>query len=133
MKIEILLIDDDKNINAHNEQIILSIKKDVHIDKFENPQDAFKYLLKKSIAPVEKQRIVIFLDLSMPNIAGFDFLDQIEEIELDLSLELAVYILSADESIYAQERILIFPIVKGFINKPLNINKVLELGILNVT
>ncbi|MFT4602148.1 MAG: two-component SAPR family response regulator, partial [Arenicella sp.] len=73
------------------------------------------------------------LDLSMPNIAGFDFLDQIEEIELDLSLELAVYILSADESIYAQERILIFPIVKGFINKPLNINKVLELGILNVT
>ena len=70
---------------------------------------------------------VILLDLNMPIIDGWQFLDQLEDSEL--KDELNVYIMSSSIDRTDIEKSKTYSIVKDFISKPVNadkLNKILE-------
>lgn len=63
---------------------------------------------------------VIFLDLNMPVVNGFDFLDEIQKNPNAFSDKLRVYIMSSSVNFNDIERVKNYNIVKKFLNKPFN-------------
>ena len=90
---------------------------------FKNGNDAIDILFSKQ----SELPCVILLDLNMPIIDGWQFLDQLEDSEL--KNELNVYIMSSSIDRTDIEKSKTYSIVKDFISKPVNadkLNKILE-------
>jgi len=66
---------------------------------------------------------LIFLDLNMKNMDGWELLDLLNELELDVN----VVILSSEVGIRAKARAEQEPLVKGYLTKPINQSEVEEL------
>jgi CheY-like chemotaxis protein len=62
---------------------------------------------------------VIFLDINMPGINGFDFLDEYDK--LDESIKDLVYIIMLTSSVLSEDRVKVapYPYVRGILHKPL--------------
>lgn len=90
---------------------------------FKNGNDAIDILFSKE----SELPCVILLDLNMPIIDGWQFLDQLEDSELKDQLN--VYIMSSSIDRTDIEKSKTYSIVKDFISKPVNadkLNKILE-------
>jgi len=112
--IRILLIDDDKVTNLIHSAIIrrLEVPTDVHCCML--AEDALSYL-----NSVEEWPHFIFLDLNMPIIDGWGFLEEIKGTEIPSAL----YILSSSIDPSDIERSEKYNQVEGFISKPLTLEK----------
>jgi len=66
---------------------------------------------------------VIFLDIRMPVMDGFDFLDEYEKLSKTVHKNCTIYMLSSSVDPSDHDRIKNNPFVKGFISKPLNKEK----------
>ncbi|MCL9807297.1 response regulator [Flavobacterium amniphilum] len=94
-----------------------------NIIDFKNGNDAIDILFSKQ----SELPCVILLDLNMPIIDGWQFLDQLED--SDLKDQLNVYIMSSSIDRTDIEKSKTYSIVKDFISKPVNadkLNKILE-------
>ncbi len=67
----------------------------------------------------EKMPDVIFLDINMPIWDGWDFLDEIIKLELQHLFE--IYMVSSSTNPYDKEKAESYPMIKGFLTKPLEI------------
>lgn len=72
---EIILIDDNRVTNTLNRQLIRQLFPDLSIKIFENGEDGLRYLIEAQDAQL---KTLIFLDLEMPVMSGFEFLDVYE-------------------------------------------------------
>ena len=70
---------------------------------------------------------VLFLDINMPNITGWDFLDLYKNFHSDVTSNLTIYILSSSLDSRDRERAISNPLVCGFISKPLTPEIISEL------
>jgi CheY-like chemotaxis protein len=71
----VMLIDDSKIDNFINSKVLeLSEKADI-IQVYDNPVSALEYLNKTDIFPN-----IIFVDIYMPGMSGFDFLDEFNKL-----------------------------------------------------
>ncbi len=71
--------------------------------------------IEKIIKPDERLPAVIFLDINMPQINGWEFLDQLSEV----SIPSHVYILSSSIDPSDHKKAMSYKMVKGFYSKPL--------------
>lgn len=124
----VLLVDDEDIDNIINERLLQAnyFAKDVVIST--NVPYALEHI-KNTIASGKGVPEVIFLDLNLPRVSGFDFLKEYEVMytQYEVLKKTSVVILSAFVNDY-QERILAaYGFVVAVLNKPLN---ELTLGIL---
>jgi two-component system chemotaxis response regulator CheY len=114
----IFIIDDDP-IHQRIAQIMIS--KNQIYDEFVGYTDASKALefLKENSDEQDNLPDVILLDLNMPVVDGWDFLESFEILRNDLKKDVRVFIVtsSVDEKDIARSKH--FFSVKGFISKPL--------------
>lgn len=110
----IFLIDDDPLNNLINRKLIARVLPDVLVTEENDAQSALNKL-KLEITPD-----LILLDLNMPGMNGWEFLDRFKE----TGKEITVYILtsSIDPDDFKKARK--YKIVKKYIEKPLNANKI---------
>ncbi len=116
---KVLLVDDDdianilhaKTLKKHNfcEEIGTAENGEVALEAIKNP-------------PLPN---ILFLDLKMPNMDGFDFLSRFESLPEDITSEIAVFVLTSSISKIDYEKVKQFK-VKGYLNKPLNLEKLEE-------
>jgi len=123
-KINLLVIDDD-DIN------IFIIKKIVEKTGYEakmvaktNGQLAIDYL-KELIELNEVLPHLILIDINMPVLNGWEFLEAYEKLAIEQNIDM--YMLSS--SVYENdiEKAKTYKTVKGFISKPLSIERLIEL------
>lgn len=112
MKPHILLIDDDPVVNFVNSKIVASVLKDMRMSIYQNASDAHK-----SISSRPQERYVIFLDLNMPEMNGWEFLDQLNLLQELTNAQVVILTSSVDRR--DKERSRKYPVVKAFISKPL--------------
>jgi two-component system chemotaxis response regulator CheY len=115
----IVFIIDDDPIHQRIAQIMIS--KNQIYDEFVSYTEADKALEFLKINSNEQDKLpdVILLDLNMPVVDGWDFLEAFEILKKDLKKTIRVFIVtsSVDEKDITRSKL--FSSVKGFISKPL--------------
>jgi CheY-like chemotaxis protein len=69
----------------------------------------------------------ILLDINMPIMNGWEFLDEYKRLNIDPQGKTKIYIISS--SVFSNDinKARSYPLVKDFISKPLNVDKIVEL------
>jgi len=118
----ILLIDDDDTTNYVNKRLLTRLNVAREIKVMTNGKEAIDYL-KKAAAGIDKTEYVnpdlIFLDIKMPVMDGFSFLDAYEEVNLDRSNSVVILMLTSSASFYDLERLKDYKKVKKHLSKAL--------------
>lgn len=112
----ILLIDDDTLNNMINERIIRHTNNSVEINSFTDAEIALKALDNQQIVPN-----MILLDINMPLMNGWDFLDIFQKTEIAKRSDCKLFLLSSSLDASDKEMAERYESVKGFITKPLSI------------
>lgn len=116
-KREILLIDDDATSNLINEVIIKKSNLFNSIKTVIAAESGLNYLLSN---PDDLPK-VIFLDINMPEMDGWEFLDKFAEIDKEIRDKIDIYMLSSSQNPDDIIRAVKNPFVKDFLSKPLKL------------
>jgi PAS domain S-box-containing protein len=108
---KIMLIDDDPLNNMVTKKLIEHLDKQISVSIFKNAKQALDYLAKET----NELPDLILLDVEMPEINGWEFLYQFEQ----MSLGIPVYILSVSLDIKDQYQARDYQSVRNFFIKPL--------------
>jgi CheY-like chemotaxis protein len=116
----ILIVDDDKVNNYIAETLIKKASKNVNITVCMNGQDAIEKLLtiKQNSGTLPE---FIFLDLNMPAMDGWHFLDEYNRLKLGQTGHSEIIIISSSIFRHDIERALGHTEVKEFVSKPMNL------------
>jgi CheY-like chemotaxis protein len=111
-----VLIDDDP-ISLNLAQLVLELEGLADTStSFLSPTDALAFILAQLAAGRGPQ--VVLLDLNMPVVSGWDFLDQLHRHQL-LQDQCVVYLLTSSIAYSDKERAKDYPLVKQLLHKPL--------------
>jgi CheY-like chemotaxis protein len=117
----VFLVDDDRTSNLINTEILRIFDKNIHISAYGNAQQALDELARLSVGDIEKIPSVIFLDINMPIIDGWEFLEAFKKFSEAVQRKCKVYILTSSIDPDDIEKTKSFKMVQGFISKPLTI------------
>lgn len=118
---EIVLIDDDKIVNALNERIIKKLLPDVSIKVFDNGEKGLVYLLS---AKDQNLRTLVFLDISMPIMDGFQFMNVYENAIAYQDHSFVICLLTGSIDKADQKKANRYPSVLEYTKKPLGEAKI---------
>jgi CheY-like chemotaxis protein len=115
-----LLVDDDPINNYLSKIILKKSLEEVHITDFTVPEDALDFIKSGANHNPSGETITIFLDINMPTMSGWEFLEAFELFDLSIKEQYHIYILSStinhNDINLARENCLVI----DFLEKPLN-------------
>lgn len=115
----ILLVDDDDNDNFFHKRTLEKIEIAERVEVAYTGEEALQYLQSSATKPDKKHPNIIFLDINMPVMNGWEFLNEYERLPETTRANTLVIMLTtslnpSDRQLAEQN-----PLVNGFINKPL--------------
>lgn len=122
--ISIVLIDDDLAINYLHKRLFIKLQFGESILPFYNSSDALKELKNLNPLLIDNSVIVIFLDINMPGMDGWSFLEEFETIQSTLKCEVKIFILSSSINPDDMKKAKQNNFVTDYLIKPLNQNDV---------
>ena len=114
MKFDILLVDDDPDTLFLHEILIKKAGLNPSPKKFESGQKIIDFLKSN---PPEKEKYLLFLDIYMTDVDGWQVLDFIEKLKLHSNLK--VMLLSSSVNFEDKRKAMEYPSVIEYIEKPL--------------
>ncbi|GAA4428988.1 response regulator [Pontibacter saemangeumensis] len=126
----VLLVDDDETTNYLNERLLNEMEVAREIRILKNGKEAIDYLSNAYASPLDpafKRPDLIFLDIKMPVMDGFTFLEEYERRGLDMGDHMIILMLTSSASFYDLERLKSFRKVKRHFSKALTKHDVREI------
>lgn len=121
----IVIIDDDETNNTLcSISIRHSLGKNAVLNTFTLPNDAISHIKDEYNIPDANLKTVLFLDINMPIVDGWDTLAMIEKLEDNIKKQLVVFMLSSSIDQNDKIRALEHPLVSDFVEKPLTAEKI---------
>ncbi len=121
---KILIIDDDWVYRTITSKMIAHINQSVIVEESENGETGLANLEQQAD---QNLKTVVLLDINMPVLDGWEFLEQIQKSNFYHLAELEIYMVSSS----TDERDILkakdYDFVKGFIIKPLSKEKIQEI------
>lgn len=111
----VMMIDDDLLTIKFNTMVIKKNHPEADLITFISAQDALEYLQGSNLPPD-----IIFLDLNMPFMNGWDFMDEFKKLKLDIEV---VVLTSSSEKEDIDKSVQTYGIEKYFV-KPLSLDAV---------
>jgi CheY-like chemotaxis protein len=121
----ILLIDDDDVAHFYNSRIIKQLDITEHIHTELNGEEALRYLAKRHSGDFINPDL-IFIDVNMPIMNGFEFLENYEKLDLPHGKPTLV-MLSSSEHEADRSRAASFTCLSGYYAKPLSKDALAEI------
>lgn len=112
----VMLIDDNTIDTFINKKLIESTGFAGTIQSFNDAREALEFL---NSSPEHQWPELIFLDIMMPEMDGFQFLSAFEELPNGQKDKIKIILLSTSESFKDLNRANSNPLVRKFLNKPL--------------
>ncbi|RNI25962.1 response regulator [Rufibacter latericius] len=114
----ILLVDDDETTNYLNKRLLTRMEIAENIEVVTNGEEALNFL-KEAIAAGQPLPDLMFLDIKMPVMDGFEFLDQYHQLPETAQKCILVMMLTSSASFYDLEKLKKYNAVEQHISKPL--------------
>ncbi|SFG23323.1 CheY chemotaxis protein or a CheY-like REC (receiver) domain [Salegentibacter agarivorans] len=121
-----MVVDDDPTNNMICEFTIKRFDKDGDIKIFSTPEEALSFIAEEYNVEHSKQPTILFLDVNMPTMSGWEFIDEFLKFEESVKNQFTIYILSSSIEDF-KEKAEIYSAIKGFISKPLKMNNLEEI------
>ncbi|NNV54703.1 response regulator [Limnovirga soli] len=119
----VMVVDDTFTDRFIAEHYIKLCKMAPRIIMQDSGKNALEYLIEnannKALLPA-----IIFLDIRMPEMDGFEFLDRFVHLTENIHDHCHIYMLSSSLDPEDFKRVEEYSFVKGFISKPLNVEKI---------
>jgi CheY-like chemotaxis protein len=125
--VSVLLVDDDEINNFISIKLIRKVLNNAEIMACLNGKFAIDQLMNLQETEPEKLPDYILLDINMPIMNGWEFLEMYNRLNIDPARKSKIYIISS--SVFSNDinKAKSYPLVKDFISKPLNVDKIKEL------
>ncbi|NAY90536.1 response regulator [Muricauda sp. JGD-17] len=120
---EIYLVDDMEMVNTLHQVLLRKLGVEDRVKSFTNPEEALDNLRFK-LGRIEP--ILVLLDISMPEMTGFEFLEFMVLEDFPTHIDVVVVTSSVSEKDREMAR-QYGPYVKGFITKPLQLEQVTQI------
>jgi CheY-like chemotaxis protein len=121
-----LIIDDDPTNNFLCEIMVKKTITGLDILTFIQPEIAVDYIKKEylngSVVPT-----VLFLDINMPVMTGWDFLETLETFDNKIIQQFTIYIVSSSVDQSDKKRAIENPLVIDYIEKPVTVEKLKQI------
>lgn len=114
---KIFLVDDDEISNYLNQSIIKRMSPGIEVREFRNGLEALNFFKSQRYDGGDKS--LVLLDIRMPVMNGFEFLEQVNAAGSPLKESLSVIMLTSSDNPRDLEKARTFA-VEGYLNKPLN-------------
>lgn len=111
----VVFIDDDKYLNEIYHRILKKKQLSDYLIYFDNASESIHFLkdAKRNELPD-----YILLDLYMPEMDGFEFLEKVEKMK-KVKESVEIYVCTSSKKEEDRKRVMKFPFVSAFIEKPL--------------
>lgn len=122
----ILLVDDDKFINLFHTKVVERSGLSVSVKAITNVSDAIAYLAEDELAEVRPN--IIFLDINMPGLTGWDFMAMYARLEDRYKANVVVVMLTTSLNPDDYKRAQLDSNIVEFLHKPLRSDMVLAIA-----
>jgi CheY-like chemotaxis protein len=125
---QIIFIDDDEINNLISERIVnKTIVSNLKLSSFVYAEEGLKYIKREALKIEENKLILIFLDINMPFLNGWQVLEQIEQMGEIVYDKLLIYMLSSSIDPNDKRKASENKLVSEFIEKPLSNSIILQI------
>lgn len=115
----IILIDDDEIVRFVVEKIILKAAISKQFVAFQSATEALNDLSSSS----REGKNLILLDINMPLVSGWDFLDAFQNLPESITSKYVVNVLSSSINQSDKNRALSYPFINQYLTKPLSVEQ----------
>ena len=125
--VSILLVDDDEINNFISIKLIRKALENAEIKACLNGRFAIEELSEIQKEDPSKLPDFILLDINMPIMNGWEFLDEYKRLNIDPLGKSKIYIISS--SVFSNDisKARSYPLVRNFVSKPLSVEKIKEM------
>ncbi len=125
-KKNIFLVDDDRTTNFVHRTLISKVEKDAVVDDF---LEAYEFLefLAENINHAENLPDFILLDVNMPQMSGWEFLDEYKKTIFPFMKKCKIVMVTSSNNSIDLEKARQYPFVKGYYVKPISSDMLTEI------
>lgn len=124
IKRKILIIDDNEIDSFILERVLSDTQFDCQIHIEDWAEDGLTYLQQRTLAELPE---VIFLDINMPAMNGFEFMEQFHKLSDSIKNYCKVVLVTTSNHVNDRERAIKDPLIYGYLLKPVSVEKVSEI------
>lgn len=114
-----MLIDDNPHDNFFHERAIKESQPDISVLRFESPIEALEYIQTAGLIHKNPVPVLIFLDINMPEMNGWEFLEEYEKLHEEIKNHVIIVMLTTSDDLLEKQKSKQLNVVSGFITKPL--------------
>lgn len=121
-----IIVDDDPTNNMICNIMLEMVLGDVEVKTFEYPEEGLAFIKNefiKALAPT-----VLFLDINMPILTGWEFIEEFKKFGKEIKKLISIYILSSSVDRRDKDKAEANELIKGFISKPLDKKTILSIA-----
>jgi len=124
--LKFILVDDDDFTNLINDMILRdALGDEVNVKSFERPEAALEFIQKDYTE--NSDHTILFLDINMPRMNGWGFLERYEKFGEVVKSQINIYILSSSVDPRDVRRAEENKNVLGFLSKPLDTETIISI------
>jgi CheY-like chemotaxis protein len=92
--VEIVLVDDDPIVILLQKKLMQKAGINHEVISFNSGEDALAFMAEKKI----EEKFLVFLDINMPGLSGWEVLDELERLNMPFDFEVIIITSSIDDS-----------------------------------
>lgn len=122
---QFIIIDDDETTLFYTNAVIKKFFYYKDVISFKNPGKAIEFF--ETTFSRNPSPMVVLLDINMPEFSGWDVLDRLQVLPIDIKEKLSVIMVSSSIDTRDKIKATEYALVIGYIEKPLSIKKLKDL------